>query len=102
MTLDELSTTLDELSAAKRTFTLAEIRALVALPSPGTAKQVSVRELASQLGFNGPSMSRTVSGLVNCRLARKTRNPIDQRFVVLTRTAKGEQLLKKALGIGVK
>lgn len=107
MDLTELSAILRRLFVFKRTFTLAEIRTLVALPSPGAGspqrkgskarERVSIRELAAELKFNGPSMSRTVSLLVDDGLASRVEDPDDRRLVLLARTAVGEQLLRKVI-----
>src|ERR1700722_20098540 len=96
----DLSGALRIFFAAKRTFTLAEIRTLVALPSPSTDSRVSVREVAEQLHFNGPSMSRTISLLVNDGLVTRDEDPDDRRLVVLARSASGEKLVRQALRAG--
>lgn len=58
----------------------------------GTARRVSLNELARRLGLSKSQMSRGVAGLVIRRLVSRATNARDNREIALTLTAQGRAI----------
>jgi len=60
----------------------------------GDKKEMSIVELASILGVDTSTLSRTIDGMVNIGLVNRRPNPEDRRYVSISLTKKGETLYK--------
>jgi len=61
----------------------------------GKKDEVSIVELASILGLDASSLSRTINSMVNIGLVSRILNPSDRRFVSITLTENGKNLFEK-------
>lgn len=69
--------------------TLAQCHTLLEIGSKGNTSLV---ELASELGIDPSTLSRTINGMVNNGLVNRKLNPSDRRYVSITLTKKGKSL----------
>lgn len=58
----------------------------------GNKKQLSMKELASEMGLDTSTLSRTIDGLVNIGLVDRVQNSDDRRYVTITLTKQGESI----------
>lgn len=56
----------------------------------GKKEEMSIVELASALGLDTSTLSRTIDGLVGKRLVSRKLNPADRRYVSITLTNQGK------------
>lgn len=61
----------------------------------GKHKEISIVELSSKLGLDTSTLSRTMNGLVNLGLASRVLNPSDRRYVSISLSEQGKNLLEK-------
>ncbi len=69
--------------------TLSQCHAIVEIGKAGT---ISVNDLANTLGLDKSTMSRSVNGLVEQRLASREPDPADRRYMVIELTGTGRAL----------
>ncbi len=58
----------------------------------GKEREISIVELASELGIDPSTLSRTIEGMVNIGLVNRTLNPSDRRYVSIALTKTGNAL----------
>lgn len=58
----------------------------------GSNEEISIVQLASTLGLDTSTLSRSVDGMVNIGLVDRRQNPDDRRYVVLSLTKQGRGL----------
>lgn len=68
--------------------TLAQCHTILEIEALGQATTV---EIAKRLGLDKSTLSRTIDGLVNIGLVKRSTNPNDRRFTLLSLTKNGQQ-----------
>ncbi len=58
----------------------------------GKVNEISIVDLASILGLDKSTLSRTIDGMVEINLVERVPNPEDRRYIKLTPTEQGENL----------
>lgn len=69
--------------------TVAQCHALMEI---GKNSEISLVDLASTLGLDNSTLSRTIDGMVEAGLVERRANPEDRRYLVITLTEKGKIL----------
>ncbi len=69
--------------------TLAQCHVLMEI---GKVSEISIVDLASILGLDKSTLSRTIDGMVETGLVERLPNPEDRRFLKLTLTEEGKNL----------
>ncbi|MEO8446328.1 MAG: helix-turn-helix domain-containing GNAT family N-acetyltransferase [bacterium] len=62
-------------------------------------RQMTITELADQLGYSQPAVTQIVNSLINKKLVKSVKGRDDYRKKVITITAKGEELLLKLIPV---
>jgi DNA-binding MarR family transcriptional regulator len=69
--------------------TIAQCHALLEI---GNRKELSLVDLASALGLDSSTLSRTIDTMVAGKLVERSANPDDRRYVTLSLTDSGKEL----------
>lgn len=69
--------------------TLSQCHTLIGI---GRKEEISLVDLASELGLDPSTLSRTIEILVNARLVKRKQNPNDRRYVSITLTKEGKSV----------
>jgi len=69
--------------------TLAQCHALLEI---GKNSEISLVDLASILGLDNSTISRTIDGMVEASLVKRRSNPEDRRYLKISLTRKGKNL----------